>query len=300
MARGSDNWPLTWAGDDFLYTAYGDGNGFEPFVPRKLSLGFARIDGPPENFHGFNIRSATGEQKGDGAVGKKASGILSLQGVLYLWARNAGNSQLAWSTDRARTWTWCDWRFHHSFGSPTFLNFGKEYAGARDEYVYIYSQDGDSAYEAADAMVLARVPKNHIKDRSAYEFFGGSDGRGEPSWTADLALRRAVFVNWRGCGRSMISYNPGLSRYLWCQTMPGDSRFRGGFGIYEAPEPWGPWTTAYFTEQWDVGPGETCSLPSKWMSADGKVVHLVFSGDDSLSVRRATLTVAEGTSRRQD
>src|SRR5437016_3348197 len=29
-ARGGDNWPLTWADDGHLYTAYGDANGFEP------------------------------------------------------------------------------------------------------------------------------------------------------------------------------------------------------------------------------------------------------------------------------
>src|SRR5262245_4649572 len=29
-ARGSDNWPLTWADDDALSAAYGDGNGVEP------------------------------------------------------------------------------------------------------------------------------------------------------------------------------------------------------------------------------------------------------------------------------
>jgi hypothetical protein len=34
-ARGSDNWPLTWADDDHLYTAYGDGNGFEPFEDER-------------------------------------------------------------------------------------------------------------------------------------------------------------------------------------------------------------------------------------------------------------------------
>ena len=65
------------------------------------------------------IRSATGEQTGDGAEGKKASGLLMIEGVLYLWARNAGNSQLAWSSDHAQTWTWCDWRFETSFGCPS-------------------------------------------------------------------------------------------------------------------------------------------------------------------------------------
>ena len=123
-ARGGDNWPLTWADDDHLYTAYGDGNGFEPFISEKLSLGFASIEGPPENFLGINIRTPTLEQKGDGKAGRKASGILMVDGVLYLWARNAGDSQLAWSADHGQTWTWCNWNLAPSFGCPTFLNFG--------------------------------------------------------------------------------------------------------------------------------------------------------------------------------
>ncbi|MGC8638288.1 MAG: serine hydrolase [Isosphaeraceae bacterium] len=299
-AKGSDNWPLTWADDDSLYTAYGDGRGFEPFVREKLSLGFARISGGPVDFQGLNIASKTGEQKGDGAAGKKASGILAVDGLLYLWIRNAGNARLAWSSDHARTWTWCDWKFRESFGCPTFLNFGKDYAGARDEYVYVYSPDCKSAYAVADQMVLVRVRKDRITDREAYEFFHGLDARGVPRWTADLARRRSVFEHRHGCGRSTISFDAGLKRYLWCQSSPGDGRFRGGFGIYDAPEPWGPWTTVFFTELWDVGPGETCSLPTKWMSRDGKVVHLVFSGDDSLSVRKAALIMKEGSSRERD
>ena len=76
------------------------------------------------------------------------------------------------------------------------------------------------------------------------------------------------------------------------QSLPGtegkaaDTRFAGGFAVYDAPEPWGPWTTAFFTEGWDVGPGETASFPTKWMSADGRTAHLVFSGDDHFAVRR--------------
>jgi len=58
--------------------------------------------------------------------------------------------------------------------------------------------------------------------------------------------------------------NAGLKRYLWCQIGPGkDTRFTGGFAIYDAPEPWGPWTTAFHTDAWDVGPGESSSLPTK-------------------------------------
>ncbi len=296
LAQDSDNWPLTWADDDRLYAAYGDGKGFEPLVPKKLSMGFARVSGSPPNIRGENIRSASGEQYGDGPHGKKASGMLMLNGTLYVWVRNAGNAQLVWSEDHAQTWTWSDWTFAESFGCPTFLNFGKDYGGARDDFVYIYSQDSDSAYEAADRMVMARVRKSSITKREAYRFFKTLDPQGTPVWTKDITERGAVFNHFQRCYRSGITYNPGLQRYLWCQTLPGGSpRFAGGFGIYDAPDPWGPWTTVFFTEKWDVGPGETSSLPTKWMSQDGRTAHLVFSGDDYFSVRRADLTTSRKT-----
>jgi len=288
-ARGSDNWPLTWGDDDALYGAYGDGQGFMPFVPKKLSMGFARITGGPDSFAGANLRSPAGETLGDGPKGKKASGLLMVNGVLYLWVRNAGNSQLAWSSDRGATWSWSDWRFTTSFGAPAFLNFGRNYAGARDGFVYVYSHDSDSAYVAADRMVLARVPSDRIRERQAYEFFRELDARHQPRWTKAIEERGAVFVHPGRCYRSGITYNAGLRRYLWSQALPGDVRFAGGFGVYDAAEPWGPWTTSFFTERWDVGPGETSSFPTKWMSADGTTMHLVFSGDDALSVRRVTV-----------
>jgi hypothetical protein len=40
---------------------------------------------------------------------------------------------------------------------------------------------------------------------------------------------------------------------------------------------------------WDVDAGESCNFPTKWMSADGKDLYLVFAGDDSFSIRKATL-----------
>ena len=290
-ASGSDNWPITWADDDNLYTAYGDGWGFEPKTEKKLSLGIAKIIGSPPDFRGVNIRTESGERTGDGAKGPKASGLLCVDGVLYMLVRNVGNSQIAWSDDHGENWTWCDWKFATSFGAPTFLNFGRNYAGARDRYVYVYSHDADSAYEPADRMVMARVQRGNIRVRSAYEFFKGLDTWGRPIWTRDIRGRGAVFGNPGRCYRSGISYNSGLKRYLWCQTLHGgdDMRFKGGIGIFDAPEPWGPWSTAYYAEQWDVGPGETSCFPTKWMSSDGKACHLLFSGEDCFSVRKATM-----------
>jgi CubicO group peptidase (beta-lactamase class C family) len=290
-AEGSDNWPITWTDDDNLYTAYGDGWGFEPKTEKKLSLGIAKIVGSPPDFKGVNIRTETGERVGQGAKGAKASGMLCVDGVLYMLVRNTGNSQIAWSKDYGKTWRWCDWKFTTSFGAPTFLNFGRNYAGARDEFVYIYSHDSDSAYEPADRFVMARVPKDKIRERATYEFFKELNSWGRAVWTRDIRNREAVFINPGRCYRSGITYNAGLKRYLWCQTIHGedDMRFKGGLGIFDSPEPWGPWTTVFYTENWDVGPGETSSFPTKWMSKDGRTCYVLFSGEDCFSVRKAVL-----------
>jgi CubicO group peptidase (beta-lactamase class C family) len=300
-ARGSDNWPMTWADDDSLLTAYGDGRGFEPFVPEKLSLGFARVTGSPPDFTGENLRSPTGEQRGDGRGGRKASGLLMVDGTLYLIARNANHAQLSSSRDRGRTWTWADWAFDTSFGCPTFVNFGRNYAGARDDYVYVVSPDADDAYTPADRAVLARAPKDRVMDRGAYEFFERTDEQGRPTWTSDVRRRGAVLERPAGCLRCGVTYDAPLKCYLWVMTTkakppagstvpdPADARTWAGLVVYQSPEPWGPWTLLYEADRWDTHPGDSASFPTKWISADGRTLHLVFSGDDTFAVRRVRI-----------
>jgi hypothetical protein len=271
-----------------MYTAYGDGNGFEPQLPTKLSLGFARVDGPAASITGINIRSPI-EQTGNGPAGRKASGIVMVNSVLNLLVRNAHNAELASSSDHGKTWQWADWKFDTSFGCPTFLNYGKNYAGSRDNYLYIFSPDTDTAYKLADGLILARVPADHAMQQNAYEFFTGANPNGDPNWTNDISRRALVFENKKACGRSTVSYDAPIKRYLLWQGVQTDGRFKGGFGIYDAPEPWGPWTTIYFTSKWDIGPGESASFPTKWISPDGLTLNMVFSGDDSFAIRQATL-----------
>jgi len=285
-AIDSDNWPITWGDDDAQYTSYGDGVGFEPFLKTKLSMGFAKITGSSSDFQGANIRSETGERTGDGAKGAKSSGMLMVDGTLYMWVRNAANSQLAWSTDHGRTWTW-GFHFTTSFGSPVFLNFGRNYAGARDGFVYIYSQDGASAYQSDDGLVLARVPKERIRDRHAYQFFERLDSDGRPRWTQDIGTRGPVFSFAGHCQRADVVYNPGLHRYLLALGY----NHKGGWGIFDAPEPWGPWTTAFHTDYWGLGETHGYRLPAKWIGP-GNQMTLVFSGvapNDAFCVRQFTL-----------
>jgi CubicO group peptidase (beta-lactamase class C family) len=286
-ALDSDNWPITWADDDALYTSYGDGHGFEPYVKEKLSMGFARIQGAPENFRAMNIRS-DGERSGNGAKGAKASGLLCIDGTLYMWVRNTNNATLAWSTDHARTWTF-GFTISTSFAAPTFLNCGRDNASAPDSYVYTFSQDNDTAYEPADGVVLARVSKQHIKDRAAWEFFAGADGS-SARWSSNISDRKPIITYPSHCERTDAVYDAPLKRYLLTLGL-GHGK---GWALLDAPTPYGPWTRAFIADAWDIPDTHGYRLPSKWISADGQTLWLVFSGlgdNDALCLRKMTLQV---------
>jgi CubicO group peptidase (beta-lactamase class C family) len=289
----SDNWPCTWGSDDVLYTSYGDGFGFLPNTEKKLSLGFAKILGTPQSFQGVNLRTETGEREGDGPNGLKTSGFVMVDGVMYIIARNAGNSQLAWSEDMGSTWEW-GFKFETSFGCPTFVNYGRHYGGAPDDYVYIYSPDGVSAYEDYDHIVLARVSRHRIKNQSDYEYFNRLNEAGEPVWTRNIHDRGPVFTFPHHCHRLESIYHAATQRY-W--LIPACNH-EGGWGIFDAPTPYGPWSTVYFTDYWGLGRTHSYRFPTKWISEDGTKLHLVFSGRrfkaidyDAFCVRSLTLDI---------
>ena len=66
--------------------------------------------------------------------------MLMVGGVLYMWVRNVGNSRLVWSEDHGRTWQW-GFHFSTSFGSPAFLNAGRNYNDARDDFAGYRRED---------------------------------------------------------------------------------------------------------------------------------------------------------------
>ena len=146
-------------------------------------------------------------------------------------------------------------------------------------------------------LLLARVPKTEIMNRSAYEFFAGLDEVGRPFWESDMKSRRPVFSDANGIGWGIRAvYNPGLHRYLLSMFHAlGDGDGDGSWGLFDAPEPWGPWTTvAYYTNWIDPVPKFGFTFPAKWMSVDGTQMYLVFSGIgvyDSINVIKATLSV---------
>jgi hypothetical protein len=70
-----------------------------------------------------------------------------------------------------------------------------------------------------------------------------------------------------------VVYDSEIKRYLMALSYDHS----GGWGLFDAPEPWGPWTTILHRE-WDVPNTHGYRLPAKWISADGLTLTLVFSG----------------------
>ncbi|MEW6570094.1 MAG: hypothetical protein AB1390_02795 [Nitrospirota bacterium] len=315
-APGSDLWPMTWAVDDKLYTSWGDGVGFgatnyiEQWGSDRVSLGFARIEGSPTDFKATNVWGGKNAEH-SASFGGKCAGLLSVDGVLYAWINvqngNPPDIKLGWSEDYGAHWQLSTWEFskYGTFFPSTFLNFGKDYAGARDENVYVYGGKWIYAQGAGEDVFLASVNKNRIKDRTAYEFFKGMDASGNPMWASNINERRPVFTDPNGVGNSGLAhvvYNPGIKRYLLTaghRSPRSDSVDNeiGRLGIFDAPEPWGPWTTVAYYENWGgfgKGPALGYAIPTKWISADGKTIWVAFSSTgelDSLNLVRASLTL---------
>jgi hypothetical protein len=74
-----------------------------------------------------------------------------------------------------------------------------------------------------------------------------------------------------------VAYHPLLKRYLLASYRVGP----GQLGIFDAPQPWGPWTTVAYCEDWgnmkNDGHGLNCDFPQKWISDDGRTMWCVFS-----------------------
>lgn len=303
LAPGSDNWPATWADDDHLYAAWGDGGGFGGTNSRgRVSLGVARIEGSAGDFRGINLWGGHEPQRPADFAGK-SYGMLCVEGVLYMWwapdpLPHLKETRVAYSHDHGLTWKRADWAFtfNDALTIPTFLNYGCNYAGARDQYVYSYyihprygpgRATAPESYEMRfdvnipGAIHLSRVPKDRILERSAYEFFAGLDERGEPRWTGDIGAKKPVFEDPNGVGWNVsVSHNAGLNRYL-LMTEHGRTHL-GHIGVFDAPEPWGPWTTVLYDNAWGEGhiPLNTFywNFPTKWISADGMRFTLLFTG----------------------
>ena len=289
-AIGSDNWPVTWAADDHQYTSWGDGGGFGGSNrDGRVSLGVARIEGEEDNYQGYNVWGGKNFEN-PATLDGKSYGILALRGSLYKWVspgsdyHNYREARLAVSEDHGATWSIEDWSFTQDdrIVLPTFLQFGKDYSGARDGYVYVYAirlQDARQLQVQKPGQIdLLRVPIGSLREKGAYQFFSGLDGNGKPTWASDLSARQPVFENPQGVGWYVsVTYNAGLGRYLLATEH--SRSFEGNLSLFDAEEPWGPWTTVgYYTNWENAGKNFFWNFSNKWTNEDGEEFILIYSG----------------------
>jgi hypothetical protein len=219
----------------------------------------------------------------------KTTGIAFVDGVLYATVNLEDgtwpnvNHVLAWSTNQAATWTKAEWLFPRGEGNfqpAKFITFGRDYSGAPERlagYVYICGPRQSNDRGSGNRLYLARVLRNKLSERAAYEFFHRIDTTGTPVWAADSSQAEPIFADPNGVTPGSVTYVPALKRFLLTCFHVGPSQL----GVFDAPNPWGPWTTIAYYEDWGkMGPegeGLTCGFPQKWMSPDGLTLWSVFS-----------------------
>ncbi len=314
-APGSDNFPLTWADDDHQYGIWGDGGGFGGTDSKyRVSFGVVRIAGGYDDFVARDLYGHKESSVHEAGLTGKSWGIICVKGNLYAWVHpdkkggqwgnwedHHSESRLYISEDKGASWQPAEWAFtpEDSLLGGSMLQYGKNYSGATDEYVYHYfAGPTHPRQEESTGLVremrvpgyiyLSRVHQDHLMNKEMYEFFAGSHEH-KPVWTKDINGKKPVFFDKNGVATPMsISYNSGLKRYLLTVSHSGTPHERGLLGVFDAPTPWGPWSTVtYSTNETWFGYDNPANVPqtvfywcfpTKWMSSDGTEASLNFSG----------------------
>jgi hypothetical protein len=286
-APGSDLWPVTWLADDTLVTAWGDGGGFNGSDhDARVSAGFAQLDGSPPHVTGINLNGGKNALHPSSYPKKgKVGGLLAIDNRLYAWLNTQEGKfpdvdyLLITSDDHAATWHPTGVTYPKGDGRlkpAAFLNVSRGHANLPDDvkgYVYFYApRQGDAHH-----IYLGRAPTDQLADAKSHEFLA-SLTNDHPTWSPDAAKAIATFADPNANhDLATATYLPALKRYVLTTFHSGPCQL----GVFDAPHPWGPWTTVAYYEKWGnmtrEGEGLTCSFPLKWMSDDNLTLWCVFA-----------------------
>ena len=235
----------------------------------------------------------------DAFLGVKDSLMLKSMWFAGSYSKNYGIAGIIKSNDYGKTWANVPHaatpRFlGNKFAGLTFINFDKGYSDVPDAlYPYVYAMSNDGSWETGDNIFMARVHKDSILNRKAWQFLSSLD-KNIPSWSKSEDKCYSIFKDSGHVGHPTISYNKSLKRYIlgmYSDVVPhtedADTKTwskwdkESELQLYESEFPWGPWKIFYNEKPWG-GSKHTCYLPqipNKWWSNDGLSGTVMFAGD---------------------
>ncbi len=192
---GSDMHWHAWGDDDALYVIDSDGVNFD----RPWNFAHVlRVTGTPPEHEIEYLTNVPELVRPDSWLKRRyPDGALAVGSRLYiaaydyvydheetgrpLWladaiSRHGGIAGIMWSDDYGRTWNGAPdadtpYFLGPRFAGLAFVGFGPGYTGVPrglDGYVYAISNDG--SWESGDHVFLARMPRDRVLDRAAWEF----------------------------------------------------------------------------------------------------------------------------------
>jgi hypothetical protein len=318
LGGDGDNFHMSWRADDRQVVAVCDGTGWLKNPRNLFNNRLFTITGGPQNARFEDIPAYPDEPIWGSKIAYHGFGTFALDGSIYQFASNMFRGvKLIYSPDNGRTWRNQDgstpvvWESkdrqsrdsmiffeepQEAFMLLSVLQMGRNYEFNRDGYVYIYAPNGTTE-GTMNELVLCRMPKTQIRDRHAYEYFGGSTAGGGAKWVKDINERAAVHTFPRGwvnktlhpyAWHPSITYNGPLGLYLmanWGMGCTPDGEWFGKpsyLGFWVAANPWGPWIQVHEDTAWTPGndPKARAYQPQiapKWISKDGKSFWLVWT-----------------------
>jgi len=235
-----DLWMNTWADDDCLYSAWGDGTGFGK---EYADMGIARLSGDPPNMTGEVLYLDPYNDTDPLSQNNKPSSLLFYNDTLYAQFHSPlGDAEVGYlgcSKDYGKTWSMfrseSPWLRKHAsnFRCLFFINMGKNYELNSDGYVYAFGIGSEWSWHGP--IYLLRVPCEYILDYESYEYFVSSIDD-EVIWTTNESDARPL-SGLITHDQVSAMYHPELKRYILLNANY----------IYDAPYPWGPWC---FSGEW--------------------------------------------------
>ena len=176
-ATGSDQFGYTTASDGNIYVAWGDGGGFGGTNSLgRASLGVARLLGTPPSWQGINVWGGVNPLSTDRLRWERPAMASSPSSGAYIYtsvSRVCGRTTVSGNPPISADLAELGQLFNEpngAFADPGIIQFGPDYQGSRDQYIYGYDE-----HFFADGLALFRVDKSKLENRADYEFFAGLD-----------------------------------------------------------------------------------------------------------------------------